>query len=101
MNSTHLTFAKTARDLGYAAQIRGLEFPVFTSPPKIDGCDRTIKRTDLGVVAAIRLKERPWVDVETDMVEAIVVANCLSGELAVRARLELSSSLHSDLADAA
>lgn len=79
MESTSIRFAGAARDLGRAARLCGLTPPAFTSPPRLAGVSRTIRRRRNGVTIAIVLRGRPWPAVLADMIEGILVANNLSG----------------------
>ncbi|NOX32096.1 MAG: hypothetical protein GXP35_18940, partial [Actinobacteria bacterium] len=53
-------FAVTARLIADAARARGLVAPAFKSPPRLDGLDRTVKRSGRNVVVAVRIKGRPF-----------------------------------------
>ena len=86
MESTSIRFAGAARDLARAARLRGLEVPSFKSPPRLAGYNRTIRRNARGTTVAITLRGRPWAAVLADMVEAVVVANGLSGHRADQIR---------------
>ncbi|MFM7068013.1 MAG: hypothetical protein ACKOYM_01010, partial [Actinomycetes bacterium] len=77
-----------------AARRRGLRPPVFRSPPRIDGVDRTIRRRPDGVVVvAVRLADRPFAAVQADVVEGVVVANELDAADAARFRQSAWSAL--------
>ncbi|MFM7063637.1 MAG: hypothetical protein ACKO04_09130, partial [Actinomycetes bacterium] len=70
--------AETVRAVVTAARRRGLRPPVFRSPPRLDGVDRTIRRRpDGAVVIAVRTVGRPFASVQADVVEGVVVANGL------------------------
>ena len=79
MESTSVRFAGAARDLGRSARLCGLTPPAFTSPPRVPGVSRTIRRRPNGVTVSIMLRGRPWPAVLADMIEGIVVANGLVG----------------------
>lgn len=87
--ATSVMFANAARSLGQAARLRDLVVPGFRSPPGIEGVQRTLRRRRGVPSVAVRLKERPWSAVVSDMIEGIVVANGLSGARADRARAAL------------
>ena len=71
-----MRFAETVRAVVTAARRRGLRPPVFRSPPRLDGVDRTIRRQpDGAVVIAVRTVGRPLAAVQADVVEGVVVAN--------------------------
>ncbi len=82
-------FAHVARSLGVASRAAGLEAPAFRSPPRLPGAVRTVRRMPGGVVVAVAVRGRPFVDVVADMVEGIVVANGLQGVAATRVRTAL------------
>ena len=84
-----LRFAETARRLGASARASGLAVPAFRCPPRVAGAARTIRRYPGGTVVSVRLRDRPFDDVVTDMVEGVLVANRLSGEAALRFRTGL------------
>jgi len=94
MEATALRFATASRSLAAAARARGLEAPIFRSPPRLSGADRSIRRrADGGATVAVRVRERPWGAVVADMVEGVIVANRLRGSDAVRARTALWSAI--------
>jgi hypothetical protein len=84
-----LRFAETARRLGASARASGLAVPAFRCPPRVAGAARTIRRYPGGVVVSVRLRDRPFDEVVTDMVEGVLVANRLAGEAALRHRTSL------------
>ncbi|MDW3180296.1 MAG: hypothetical protein R8J94_23195 [Acidimicrobiia bacterium] len=92
MESTSIRFAGAARDLGRAARLCGLTPPAFTSPPRLAGYSRTIRRRPNGATVSIVIRARPWSAVLADMIEGIIVANALDRERAdtVRTALWLS-----------
>jgi hypothetical protein len=53
---------------------------------------RTIRRYPGGAVVSVRLRDRPFADVASDMVEGVLVVNSLSGEAANRMRTALSDA---------
>ena len=84
-----LRFAETARRLGDSARSAGLAVPAFRCPPRVAGAARTIRRYPGGTVVSVRLRERPFDEVVTDMVEGVLVANRLTGDAALRFRTTL------------
>jgi hypothetical protein len=84
-----LCFAETARRLGDSARGAGLAVPAFRCPPRVAGAARTIRRYPGGTVVSVRLRERPFDEVVTDMVEGVLVANHLTGDAALRFRTTL------------
>ena len=89
---TSLDFGSAARSLARASHLRGLVVPVFASPPSRADLDRSIRRRNGSPVVSIRLRSRPRGAVLADMIEGIVVANCLEGARAdlVRSALWLA-----------
>jgi len=101
VESTSIRFAGAARDLTRAARLRGLEPPTFTSPPRLTGYSRTIRRRRGSATVAIILRGRPWPAVLADMIEGIVVANGLEGARADQIRSVLWLAVEPPLAEAA
>jgi hypothetical protein len=89
-----LRFAETARRLGASARASGLAVPAFRCPPRVAGASRTIRRYPGGTVVSVRLRERPFDEVVSDMVEGVLVANQLSGDAALRLRTPLLDAAH-------
>jgi hypothetical protein len=85
-------FGETARSLGRAARLRGLDVPTFRYPPGLAGVQRSIRRRSGSATIAVVVRGRPWGAVVADMVEGIVVANDLDPARAdtVRAALWLA-----------
>jgi hypothetical protein len=81
-----LRFATAARRLGAAARAAGLSVPTFRSPPRHPRAVRTIRRLPGGSVVAVRVQQRAFTDVVTDMVEGVLTTNRLEGEAAERLR---------------
>jgi hypothetical protein len=88
-----LLFSQAARRLGAAARAAGLAVPAFRCPPRVAGAVRTIRRYPGGAVIAVRLKERPFVEVAADMVEGVLVVNRLDDTAAARMRPVLAESV--------
>ncbi len=85
-----MRFAGAVKSLSDGARRQGLTVPAFRSPPRLAGCERTIRwRPDGGATIAIRLRGRLWVQVLADMVDGVVAANGLRGPDADRARTAL------------
>ena len=93
MESTSIRFAGAARELSRASRLCGVSAPNFTSPPRLEGYNRTMRRTRRGTTVAIQLRGRPWAAVLADMVDGVVVANELSGQRADQIRAALWNSL--------
>jgi len=85
--ATALRFSDTVRAVVALSRRGGLVAPVFRSPPRRDGVDRTIRRRrSRPAVIAIRRGGRPLPAVQSDVIEGVVVANGLEGERADRFR---------------
>jgi hypothetical protein len=82
------TFADAARVLADAAHALQLVVPGFRTPPRIVGMDRTIRRSPDGVggVVAVRLRDRPFTAVVSDMIEGVIAINRLQPPDADRVR---------------
>ncbi len=89
---TSLDYGVAARSLARAAHLRGLQVPVYASPPARPDLDRSIRRRNGSPVVSIRLRGRPRSAVLADMIEGIVVTNSLEPPRAdlVRAALWLA-----------
>lgn len=80
-------FAQAVRTVGGLARRGGLVVPVFRSPPRIAGVDRTLRRQSIDTsVVAVRLGGRPLAAVRSDVIEGVVVANGLDQKRADRFR---------------
>ncbi len=89
MRTSAVDFAELARTLSEAARLRGLEAPVFASPPRRDDLDRSIRRRPGSALVAVRIGGRPLHAVAADMIEGVIVANDLGGPRADRVRAAL------------
>jgi hypothetical protein len=88
-----LRFADAAKRLGAATRAADLVVPAFRCPPRVAGVVRTIRRYPGGAVVSVVIRDRPWDEVASDMVEGVVVVNHLQGEAALRVRTTLLESL--------
>jgi hypothetical protein len=88
-SSTTVQFAHAARLLGREARRRRLVAPGFRCPPRLVGVDRTMRRRPGGAVIAVRVRGRPWPAVLADMIEGVIIANCLTSPHADRLRADL------------
>lgn len=80
-------FAECVRTVSTVAKRARLVAPVYLSPPRLSGVDRSIRRRPGGsVVVAVRLAGRPFAAIQADVVEGVVAANRLEGEPADRFR---------------
>lgn len=77
--------------------MRNLSVPSFRTPPRLEGADRTLRRSTEGAVVSVQTHGRPWVAVLADMVEGVVVANGLTGAEATRLRTSLWALLEPEL----
>ena len=90
VRSPSVEFAEAARTLRDEARRLGLAAPNYRSPPRLEGAERTVRRSAGGdAQVAVRIRRRPWNAVLADMVEGVVVANRLWGPAADRCRTEL------------
>ena len=96
-NLPALRFADAARRLGGAAHAAGLAVPAFRCPPRIAGAARTIRRYPGGTVVSVRLRGRPFEAALDDMVEGVLVANCVEPADAVRIRAALEDAVHDEV----
>lgn len=84
---TSLEFAELARRLSAAARNEGIVAPLFRSPPRSPGLDRSLRRgADGSVTVSVRLKRRPASAVAGDMIDGILAANRLERGTAGRQR---------------
>jgi hypothetical protein len=82
-----IRFAEVVRSVTAVARQRGLQVPVFRSPPRLAEVDRTIRRrADGQAVVAIRLTDRPFAAVQADVIAGVVAVNGLEGTEAGRFR---------------
>lgn len=79
-------FSDSVRRVVDLAVRGGLSAPVFRSPPRIEGVDRTIRRGRNSAVVAVRRQGRPLAAVQADVIEGVVAANGLEGVRADRFR---------------
>jgi hypothetical protein len=86
-------FADVARRLGAATHAAGLAVPAFRCPPRAPEAQRTIRRYPGGSVVSVRLRDRPFADVVTDMVEGVLAANRVPEPDAPRVRALLTAAL--------
>ena len=96
--STALDFASAVRVIGATLQRMGFSAPVFRSPPRIVGVDRSIRRrtgegAGASAVVAVRVKNRPWPAVVADLVEGAVAVHSLMSPEADRVRAALWAEL--------
>ena len=97
MEATSIRFSHAARAMRLVVQPRGLEMPLFRSPPRLQGVQRSLTRRAIGAsTVAVRLRQRPWPAVLADMIEGVVVVNGLQGSAADELRHALWSALESD-----
>ena len=84
-----IQFAETARSIGRAARLRGLEVPTFRSPPGLVGVQRTIRRRGASATVSVVVRGRPWAAVVADMGEGVGAANRLDSRRADTVRAAL------------
>ena len=72
--ATATGFAESVRAAGALARRGGLMVPVYRSPPRRPGVDRTIRRLPAATpVVSVRLAGRPAAAVQSDVIEGVVV----------------------------
>ena len=87
-------FAEAARVIGRIVQAMGWLVPGYRTPPRVVGCDRSIRRSGTGgATVAVRVRLRPAAAVFADMIDGAVAANRLVGAEAVRCRAALWAEL--------
>ena len=97
MEATSIRFSHAARAMRLVVQQRGLDMPLFRSPPRLQGVQRSLTRRAIGAsTVAVRLRQRPWAAVLADMIEGVIVVNALQGSAADELRHALWSALESD-----
>jgi hypothetical protein len=101
--SAAIDLAGAVRVIGSAVKSMGFETPGFRSPPRLLGVDRSIRRRRgpegaTSAVVSVRVKDRPWAAVLSDMIEGVVAANELVSPESDRVRAELWSLLEASLA---
>ncbi len=90
MTASTVRFAVLANLIGDEARRLGHVAPTFSSPPRIDGALRSVRRRPGAPAAvAVRIAGRERPDVASDMIEGVVVANALIGVEADRCRAAL------------
>jgi hypothetical protein len=86
-SASAVQFSESVRKVVGVARRHGLRPPVFRSPPRLDGVDRSIRRrADGQVVVAVRRTGRPLAAVRADVIDGVVAANSLRGGDADRFR---------------
>jgi len=92
--ATATGFAESVRVVGALARRGRLAVPVYRSPPRRAGVDRTIRRHPGATpVVSVRLAGRPAAAVQSDVIEGVVVANAHEGARADRFRRAAWASL--------
>ena len=95
-----MRFAVTARVVVEACRLEGIEVPAFRTPPKTQGIDRAIRRSELGVIVSVRIIGRPFLAVVADLVEGAVICNQFVGSQASSLRNVLWTRIVENLQDA-
>ena len=97
MEANSIRFANAARALSDVVRSRQLEMPLFRSPPRLAGVQRSLKRRAAGAATvSVQLRQRPWPAVLADMIDGVVVVNRLTGAAADDLRHALWSVVSSD-----
>jgi hypothetical protein len=85
--ATAIEFSETVRQVVTLARHQGLRPPVFRSPPRLAGVDRSIRRRPNGtVVVAVRRGGRPLAAIQSDVIDGVVAASELGATQADRFR---------------
>lgn len=101
MEATSIRFSHAARAMRVVVQQRGLDMPLFRSPPRLQGVQRSLTRRAIGAsTVAVQLRHRPWPAVLADMIEGVIVVNALQGCAADELRHALWSALETESAAA-
>lgn len=87
-NSATSKFTAAARVLAQRVGELGLVVPGFRTPPRIVGVNRSLRRSrdGEGGVVAVRIADRPFTATIGDMIEGVIVINCLTTAEADRVR---------------
>lgn len=94
VSSSSISFSALAQVLAAEVRRHGLVLPSFSSPPRVAGARRTIRRLrGGGVMVSVQVRGRPVDDVLADMVDGVVVANGLRGREAEGWRLALRAAV--------
>ena len=73
IDSPAVRFGELARIVASEARQLGLAVPVFKSPCRIEGANRSIRRRpDGSPVVAITIAGRPWDDIIADLIAGVV-----------------------------
>ena len=94
MHPSSISFSALARSLGSEVRRHGLELPSFSSPPRLAGARRTIRRLHGGgSMVSVCVRGRSIDDVLADLVEGVIVVNGLRGREAEGWRLALRAAV--------
>lgn len=101
MASEFVSFSSAVRAVADEARRMGLAVPGFRSPPGMAGVDRTIRRRHGDVIVSVRLRGRPFADVVADVVEGVLVVNCVPRAQDLRVRRRLLAAVEATMTPAA
>ena len=73
--TTNVEFVEIVRTVSVVARRHDLTVPAFRSPPRTPDATRSIRRTNHGVVVAVRITNRLRPEVERDVIAGVVAAN--------------------------
>ncbi|HVF74157.1 MAG TPA: hypothetical protein VM938_03845 [Acidimicrobiales bacterium] len=94
VHASSLSFSALAQVLAAEVRRHGLVLPSFSSPPRVAGARRTIRRLQGGgLMVSVQVRGRSIDDVLGDMVDGVVVANGLRGREAEGWRLALRAAV--------
>jgi hypothetical protein len=94
VHASSLSFSALAQVLAAEVRRHGLVLPSFSSPPRVAGARRTIRRLQGGgLMVSVQVRGRSVDDVLGDMVDGVVAANGLRGREAEGWRLALRAAV--------
>lgn len=97
MHPSSVSFSALARSLGTEVRRHGLDLPSFSSPPRLAGARRTIRRLHGGgFMVSVSVRGRTVDDVLADLIDGVVVVNGLRGREAEGWRLALRAAVLPD-----
>lgn len=94
VHASSVSFSAVARALAAEVRRHGLELPSFSSPPRVAGARRTIRRLHGGgFMISVQVRGRSVDAVLVDMIDGVVAANGLRGREAEGWRLALQAAV--------
>jgi len=94
VHPSSVSFSALARALGAEVRRHGLELPSFSSPPRLAGARRTVRRLHGGgFMVSVSVRSRSVDEVLADLVDGVIVVNGLRGREAEGWRLALRAAV--------